>query len=156
MKLKSLAVIAMVSLMFCSCSDDDGVFVQVKSNEDLLYRSIKAYREDNGLSGPFVHQYLMVKEAQLYSYKMACGLEPFGTQGLAEHWSTIHGKIGGYNDQALVLATASSDEDEILSQMLQQPGADSILLEDLTQCGVGIEPDTSGTSYVTVLLMKVD
>jgi hypothetical protein len=156
MKLKSLAVIAMVSLMLCSCKDDNGGYTQVKGIEDLLYHSIKAYREDNGLSGPFVHQYLMVKEAQLYSYKMACGMEPYGTQGLADHWSIIHGKIGGYNDQALVLATASSDEDEILSQLLQQPGADSIFLGDLTQCGVGIEPDTSGTNFVTVLLMKVD
>ncbi len=125
----------------------------MKGIEDLVYRSIKAHREANGLQGPFVHQYIMVTEAQIYSSRMAYGQEALGTQGLESHWSTIHDKLGGYNDQALVLNTTSFDEDEILLEILQQPGADSVLLEDVTQCGVGIESDGT-TNYVTVLMMK--
>jgi len=118
--------------------------------------AIKAHRENNGLTGPFVLQFIMVEEAQVYSFKMASGIESLGTQGLGEHWNNIHQKIGGYNDQALVLKTTSGNEDDILSELLLIPEADSVLLEDLTQCGVGIEKDTEGNNYVTVLMMKVD
>lgn len=156
MRLKRLTLLFILPFILFSCNDDDGDFTQIKGIEHLIFTSIKEYREDNGLDGPFVHQFIMVKEAQLYSYTLAWGVEPLGTQGLEEHWNTIHGKIGGYNDQALVLSTNSGDESVILSQMLQLPGSDSILLEDLTQCGVGVEADTAGTNYITILLMKID
>ena len=68
-----VAYIHFVNPLF-SCKDKDSSWVQVKSIENEIYHSIKAYRESKDLSGPFVHQYLMVEEAQLYSYKMASGL----------------------------------------------------------------------------------
>lgn len=156
MRLKWFAILVVLLFGLHSCKDDNGGTISVKGIEGLVYQAIKDFREDNGLNGPFVHQYIMVGEAQIYSARMAGGTEPLGTQGLADHWNTIHGKIGGYNDQAAVLATESSDEDEILAELLDQPGTRAILLEDVTQCGVGIEADGSGTNYVTVLLMKVD
>jgi hypothetical protein len=153
---KRFLTLFLLFFMMFSCKKDDGGYTQIKGIENLVYLSIKQYRENNGLTGPFVHQYIMVREAQLYSYRLAWGMEPFGTQGLEDHWNTIHEKIGGYNDQALVLRTDSNNEDEIFSSLLQIPGADSIFLEDLTQCGVGIEADTAGFNYVTILMMKVD
>lgn len=156
MKLNRLLAIIILSLLVNSCEDDNGPFVQVKSIENLIYLSVKAYRTDNGLDGPFVHQYFIVNEAQVYSYKMANGVEDVGTQGLDEHWNTLNDKYGFYNEHALVLKTESADEDEILLQLLQIPNADSILLEDVTQCGVGVESDTDGNNYVTILLMKAD
>jgi hypothetical protein len=156
MKINRLTFLILLTLLLFSCKKDEGGFTKVKEIESLIYQTIKIYREDNGLTGPFVHQFVMVKEAQIYSYKMANDAEAMGTQGLEEHWNTIHEKIGGYNDQALVLSSGSDDEDVIFSQMLQQPDAESILLEDLTQCGVGVESDTAGTNYITILLMKVD
>ena len=156
MKIKRWLVFITVSIILVSCDKNSGPFVQVKGIENLIYLSIKAYRTDNGLDGPFVHQPIMINEAQIYSYKMANGLEPVGTQGLTEHWNTIHEKIGGYNDQAIVLSTNTNDEDEILSQLLKIPDADSILLKDVTQCAVGVEADTAGINYVTIIMMKVD
>jgi len=156
MKMKRWFAFVAISAILVSCEKDSGPFVQIKGIENLIYLSIKAYRTDNGLDGPFVHQFVMVNEAQIYSYKMANGVEPVGTQGLTEHWNTIHEKIGGYNDQALVLSTNTNDEDEILSQLLQLPDADSILLEDLTQCAVGVEADTAGLNYITIMMMKAD
>ena len=156
MIMKRLVTLFVLPFILFSCEKDEGSYTQIKSNEHLIYLAIKAYRTDNGLDGPFVHQFIMVREAQIYSYKMANDAEELGTQGLTEHWNTIHEKIGGYNDQALVLKTTTDDEDEILTQLLQIPNADSILLEDLTQCGVGVESDTDGNNYVTIMLMKVD
>jgi hypothetical protein len=156
MIIKRLTVLFILPLIMFSCSDDDGGFTQIKGIEHLIYISIKEYREDNGLNGPFVHQYIMVKEAQLYSYRLAWGMEPFGTQGLAEHWNTIHGKIGGYNDQQLIMSSESNDEEVILARLLQLPGADTVFLADVTQCGVGVEADSAGLNYITVLMMKVD
>lgn len=156
MIIRCLIPLFVVSFILFSCEKEEGSYTQVKSNENLIYLAIKAYRSDNGLGEPFVHQFIMVREAQIYSYKMANDAEEVGTQGLTEHWNTIHEKIGGYNDQALVLKTTTDDEDEILTQLLQLPDAESILLEDLTQCGVGVESDTEGNNYITILLMKVD
>ncbi len=156
MKMKRLLTVISISLILGSCDDNNSSYTQIKSNENLIFLTIKAYRTDNGLDGPFAHQFIMVREAQVYSYKMANDAEDLGAQGLTEHWNTIHEKIGGYNEQALVLKTLSYDEEEILTQLLQIPNADSTLLEDVTQCGVGIESDTAGNNYVTIMLMKVD
>jgi hypothetical protein len=156
MIMKRLVALFVLPVILFSCEKEEGSYTQIKSNENLIYLAIKAYRSDNGLGEPFVHQFIMVREAQIYSYKMANDAEDVGTQGLTEHWNTIHEKIGGYNDQALVLKTTTDDEDGILAELLQIPNAESILLEDLTQCGVGVESDTDGNNYVTILLMKVD
>jgi len=147
---------AVLSFLLFSCNDDDGSFTRVKTSEHLLYLSIKEYRANNGETGPFVHQYLMVDEAQLYSYKMANGFEEVGTQGFQEHWDALDEKFSFYNKTGLVLRTESSDEDQILGQLLEIPGADSTFLGDLTQCGVGIETDTAGINYITILLAKAD
>ena len=154
-KLRLPALIILITALI-SCEKDDGGFTQVKGIESLIYQMIKAYREDNGHTGPFVHQFIMVREAQVYSYKMANGVESLGTGGLTGHWSTIHEKIGGYNDQSIVLSSTSGNEDEIFTQILQLPGAEEKFLDDLTQCGVGVEADTAGTNFITILLMKVD
>ena len=155
MKLKTLLVITIFSFFLSSCDKDED-FTQIKGIENLIYLSIKAYRTDNGSDGPFVHQFIMVKEAQIYSYKMANDVEPLGTQGLTDHWIEIHSKIGGTNDQAIVMSTNSGDADVILAEILQVPEADSVLLSDVTQCGVGVEPDSAGLHYITILMMKVD
>lgn len=156
MKKRCLLALFMIPVLFSSCEKDEEGFTQIKGIESLIYQVIKAHREDNGLTGPFVHQFVMVKEAQIYSYKMANDAEAVGTQGLAEHWNTIHEKIGGTNDQALVLCTTSNNEDLILSELMQLSGGEDILLSDVTQCGIGVEDDDAGNHYITVLLMKVD
>ena len=156
MRINQLLVIIIFSIILSSCEDDSGPYIQIKSIENLIYLSVKAYRTDNGLDGPFVHQYFIVSEAQAYSYKMANGIEDVGTQGLDEHWDTLNDKYSFYNEHALVLKTSSDNEDEILIQLLQIPNADSTLLEDVTQCGVGVESDTDGNNFITILLMKAD
>jgi len=156
MKRKRLLFLIILPFMMFSCNDDNGGFTRIKDIEHRIYISIKEYREDNGHNGPFVEQYLMVEEAQLYSYKMANGMVPVGLEGVDEHWNTLNEKFGFYNQNALVLTTASSNEDQILSELLQISGADTILQGDLTQCGVGVEVDTTGLNYVTVLLAKAD
>ena len=156
MIMKRLVALFVLPFILFSCEKEESSYTQIKSNERLIFLAIKAYRTDNGLGDPFVHQFIMVRESQIYSYKMANDVEEIGIQGLTEHWNTIHEKIGGYNDHALVLKTDTDDEEEILTELLQLPNAESILLEDLTQCGVGVESDTEGNNYVTILLMKVD
>ena len=151
-KLTSLLILAMT---LWSCNDDDGNYTTIKGLERLVYLEIKEFRESNGEEGDFVLQFIMVEEAQLYSFKMAHG-DPVDTGGLGDHWDIIHEKLGGSNDQALVMSTTSADEDGILDELRALPGADSILLEDLTQCGVGIETDGEGMNYVTVLLMLAE
>jgi len=156
MKLKKLLLISALSILLFSCKDDDSNFVQVKSIETEIYNSIKSYRDSKDLTGPFVHQYLMVEEAQLYSNKMSTGLVPIGPQGLDEHWERLDELYTFYNRSGLVMKTDSNDPNQITDGLIQNTQADSILLSDVTQCGVGVESDPDGNNYITILLAKAD
>jgi len=156
MKKLSLILILMIPLCFFSCKKDTGPYIQVKNIENLVYETIKAFRVGEGEDGPFIHQYFVVGEAQVYSYKMANGVEEVSTDGLDVHWDALLEKYSFYNLNALVLKTTSNNEDEILEELLLISGAEETLLEDVTQCGVGVESDTDGNNYITVLLAKAD
>lgn len=158
MKAKKWLILAAVALTTASCSKDNNGngFTQVKTIEHNIYLAIKEYRESKGLTGAFVEQYLMVAEAQLYSLRMAAGQVPLGLSGLDDHWASLNEKYTFYNQAALVLKTTTADEDQILAEILETAGADTTLQGDLTQCGVGVESDSEGFNYVTVLLAKAD
>ena len=148
----------MPGMLLClfSCKKDDGPYIQVKNIENLIYEEVRDYRISEGEVGPFVHQYFVVGEAQIYSYKMASGVVGINTDGLNVHWDALNEKYNFYNQHALVLKTTSTTAAEILDELLLQPDGPVTLLEDVTQCGVGVESDTEGNNYITVLLMKAD
>ena len=156
MKKFRLILILMLPLFFFSCKKDTGPYIQIKNIENLIYEAIRDFRAEEGEDGPFVHQYFVVGEAQVYSYKMANGVEEVNTDGLDVHWDALLEKYSFYNLNELVLKTTSYNEDEILEELLLQPDGEAILLEDLTQCGVGVESDTEGNLYITVMLAKAD
>ncbi|MEA3461301.1 MAG: hypothetical protein U9R49_05440 [Bacteroidota bacterium] len=156
MKKLPLILILMIPLCFFSCKKDTGPYIQVKNIENLIYEAISDFRTDEGENGPFVHQYFIVSEAQIYSYKMANGVEEVNTDGLDVHWDALLEKYSFYNLNALVLLTTSSNEDEILDELLLLDNGEATLLEDVTQCGVGVESDTEGNNYITILLARAD
>jgi len=156
MKKLPLILILMMPLCFFSCKEDTGPYIQVKNIENLIYEAIRDFRTAEGENGPFVHQYFIVGEAQVYSYKMANGVEEVNTDGLDVHWDALLEKYNFYNLNALVLKTTSINEDEILDELLLLDNGEATLLEDLTQCGVGVESDTEGNNYITILLAKAD
>ncbi len=156
MKKFRLILILMLPIFFFSCKKDTGPYIQIKNIENLIYEAIKDFRVDDGEDGPFVHQYFVVGEAQVYSYKMANGVVEVNTDGLDVHWDALLDKYSFYNLNELVLKTTSYNEDEILNELLLLPDGEAILLEDLTQCGVGVESDTDGNLYITIMLAKAD
>lgn len=156
MKKSHLVLVLLASLSLFSCKKDDGPYIQIKNIENLIYQEIRDYRINEGEDGPFVHQYFIVGEAQVYSYKMANGVVEVNTDGLDVHWDALLEKYDFYNLNALVLKTTSLNAGEILDELLQLPDGQTTLLEDLTQCGVGVESDTEGNNYITVLLCKAD
>lgn len=156
MRIKHLLTLLVLSVFLFSCDKDDGPYVTVKTAENLIYGAIKDYRIGEGEDGPFVHQYFIVGEAQIYSYKMANGVVEVNTDEVYVHWDALNEKYSFYNQHALVLKTTSHDEDVILDELLELSDGPATLLEDLTQCGVGVESDSEGNLYVTVLLAKAD
>lgn len=156
MKLSRPILLLTIVLFMFSCEKDDGPYYQIKPAENLIYQSIRDYRIAEGEDGPFVHQYFVAGEAQIYSYKMANGVEEVDTGGLQVHWDALNEKYSFYNHHALVLKTTANNEDEILDELLLQADGEATLLEDVTQCGVGMESDSQGNHYITVLLMKAD
>ena len=156
MKKFRLILILMLPLFIFSCKKDTGPYIQIKNIENLIYEAIRDFRVDEGEDGPFVHQYFVVGEAQVYSYKMANEVVEVDTDGLDVHWYNLLEKYSFYNLNELVLKTTSHNVDVILDELLLQPDGEAILLEDLTQCGVGVESDTEGNLYITVMLAKAD
>lgn len=149
------AIVAFFILSSTSCEDPEP-FVQVKEIETRIFNEIKAHRDANQVGGPFVHQFVMVQEAQLYSASMAFGTQDVSTSGIESHWTTIHDKIGGTNDLTLVQSTFStSTAAEIVNTWITNPETDSLLLLDYSQCGAGVEIN-NGIAYVTVLMMLVE
>jgi len=156
MKTRHLIAILGLVLSLQACDDDSGSYTQIKAVEHQIYLELRDYRETNGLDGPFVHQVLMVEEAQRYAHKMAIGLEEVGTQGMDEHWDELSDSWDFYNRTGLVLETPASDAVKIVEAMLARPGADSTLLGDLTQSGVGVASGENGLNYIAVFLAKAD
>ena len=149
------AMIALLILSATSCEDPEP-FVEFKTIETEIYNALRAHRENSGISGAFVHQYVIGKEAQLYSATMASGSQDVTTSGLESHWIIIHSKIGGINDLSLVQKTSStSTAAEIVKVWTDDTDINSDLLLEYTQCGVGVEYDDNDMAYVTLMLMLV-
>jgi hypothetical protein len=151
------SVVAFVLFGSLSC-EDTGPHVTVKTIESQIYNEIKAHRIANGIpeTSPFVHQFVMVKEAQLFSASMAVGTNDVDTTGIFVHWDIIHDKLGGYNDLTLLQSTNSTTAADIVSNWTQDTDTNALILEDFSQCGVGVEYGENQVAYITVLMMKVD
>lgn len=152
--MKWFALALILAFVPVSCDDDSGVMVSVKDIEFKIYQELKSYRNTKGLDGPFVHQVLIVEEAQRHSHKMAVGVAEVDTMHFQEHWEELAELWHFYNRTGLVLETSSSDAGEILLELLAQPGAEDIILGDLSQCGVGTASGDMQQTYVTVFLAK--
>ncbi|MDF1570263.1 MAG: hypothetical protein P1P82_01440 [Bacteroidales bacterium] len=149
-------IFAFLLLIITGCGDDEP-FVTTKLIESQIYGEIKTYREAAGKTGPFVQQFIMVKEAQLFSAKMAAGVNDVDTTGIAVHWDIIDDKLwGGYNQVTLVQSTPDVNPAGIVQAWAENPLTNPVLLGDYTQCGVGVEYDNDQVAYVTVMMMKVD
>jgi len=151
-----IPILTLLLLVPTGCGDDEP-FVTTKVIESQIYNQIKTYRESNGKTGPFVQQFIMVKEAQLFSAKMANGMNDMDTTGIVVHWDIIDDKLwGGYNQVTLVQSTEEQTAAAIVQNWSEDPVAEPLLLGDYTQCGVGVEFDNDQIAYITVLMMKID
>jgi hypothetical protein len=149
-------VIAILMLTSTACGDDEP-FVNIKVIESHIYGEIKTFREANQITGPFVQNYPMTREAQLFSAKMASGLNAVDTAGISVHWDIIKDKYWtGYNHVTMVQSTTDATAAAIVENWSENPDNAQRLLGDYTQCAVGVEYDSDQVAYVTVLLMKID
>jgi hypothetical protein len=130
--------------------------VQVKNIENLIYQSIKAYRNAEGEDGPFVHQYFVVGEAQIYSYKMANGVVEVNTDGLDVHWDALNEKYAFYNHHALVLKTTSTTRRKSWTNCCCSPMAKTRCWRMSPSAAWEWNLTPKGNNYITVLLMKAD
>ncbi len=149
-------IIAFLILSSTSCGEDEP-FTQIKMVESQIFNAVEAHRIANGVSGNFVHQFIMVKEAQLYSATMAFGTQDVSTSGLQPHWDIIHDKIGGINDLSVVQSTiSSSSAADIVKAWTDVPEIDSMILLNYSQCGVGVEYGANSMAYITLMMMLVE
>lgn len=152
------SVIVFLLFNASSCSDNGESFTQIKVIETQIYNEINNFRLNNGISAnePFVHQPIMVKEAQLYSAKMAYTTEGVDTTGIAVHWDMIHSKIGGTNDATLIQETTARTATAIVANWTADTAFREILLQDYSQCGAGVVTIGDSINYVTVMMMLIE
>ena len=151
-------ILAFFLLTALSCGDKEP-FTNFKPIETQIYNEIKSHRINNGVPSedPFVQQFIMGKEAQLFSAKLAYAESDLDTTGIGIHWDIIHDKIaGGYNDMTLLQSTSSTSAEEIVAYWASDSTTNAMMLKDYSQCGVGVEYGNGTVAYVTVLMMKVD
>lgn len=150
------ALLAFIILSSTSCEDPEP-FISFKQIETEVYNEIKVYRESKGIPPPFVQQFIIGKEAQLFSAKMAFGGHSVDTTGISDHWAIVHDKYSdSYNYQTLVQKIVSSaSAADIVQVWKDDPQADSIMLLDYTQCAAGVEIN-NGFAYVTVMMMYAE
>ena len=151
-------ILTIILFSSVSCADNEP-FVNIKAIETQIYKEIQSHRIENGVSkdDPFVHQFIMVKEAQVFSAKLAYAASGLDTTGIAIHWDVIHDKTaGGYNDLTLLQSTTSTSAEEIVAYWASDSTTNAMMLKDYSQCGVGVEYGTGTVAYVTVLMMKID
>jgi hypothetical protein len=150
-------ILALILLTAMSC-DNDEPFTNIKAIETQIFNEIKSHRTNNGIPAedPFVHQFIMVKEAQLFSAQLAYSESDLDTTGISVHWDIIHDKIGGYNDLTLIQNTSSTSATDIVANWTSDSTTNAMILKDYSQCGVGVEYGSDNMTYVTVLMMKVD
>ncbi len=155
---RTLVILSTLIVYFLSTatSCDDEPFVTIKPIESAIYNEISAYRQSNGLAGPFVQQFVMVQEAQIFSAIQSINTTGMDTVGIAERWEIIHDKIGGTNDMALLQRTTESSASAIVSAWTTDSTFSQMLLGDFSQCGVGVEYNASQEAFVTVMLMLVE
>ena len=150
-------ILAFFLLTALSCGDKEP-FTNFKPIETQIYNEIKSHRINNGVPSedPFVQQFVMGKEAQLFSAKLAHAASGLDTTGISIHWDVIHDKIGGYNDVTLLQSTKSTSAEEIVAYWTSDSTTNVMMLKDYSQCGVGVEYGNGSVAYVTVLMMKVE
>ncbi len=144
-------------LIFSSTSCEKEPFTTIKLIESQVHNEIKAHRVSQGIGGNFVHQPIMVIEAQRFSAQMAFAGKTVDTTGISVYWDAIHDKTAnGSNDHSLVQSIiSSSSAADIVKAWTDDPASDSLLLLDYTQCGVGVET-SNGTAYVTLMMMLIE
>jgi hypothetical protein len=149
------ALVGFFVLSSTSCEKEP--YTVTKPIESAIFNQIKAHRTNNGLGPPFVQQFEMVMEAQLYSAKMAFGAQAVDTTGIRTHWDTFHDKFaGGTNELCLVQSIISSaSAADIVKVWTDVPETDSLLLLDYTQCAAGVEIN-NGIAYVTLMMLHFD
>ena len=59
MKIRSWIAFSGLMLILSACDDNGGGYTSIKGIESLIYQEIKAFRESEGLTGPFVHHTLL-------------------------------------------------------------------------------------------------
>ena len=148
-------IVILLSGLLSSCGEDNPN-ISIKAIEHSLFLEIKAYRLAEGLEGDFSHAFFMVGEAQEYSFKMSRDLVPVSTENLDSHWAELDELYTLYNRDAVVLKSSMTSVSGIFADLLETKGAPESILADITQCGVGIEEDPEGSSYITLLLAKAD
>jgi hypothetical protein len=152
MKHALIVLTGLLSYLLLTTSCEKTPYYHIKPIESSIYNEIKAHREANGETKELVMRPEMFVEAQLFSIQMATN-QKVDTTGISVHWDEIHAMFGGTNEGLLLSSTNLSTPADIVAGWTADSATNALLLEDYTQCGVGVEQDVNGLNYITVMLM---
>lgn len=151
---RTLIIVAGVfaALVCASTSCEKTPYYHIKPIESAIFNEINAHRTANGKTKDLVLRPEMFVEAQIFSIEMASA-QQVDTTGISVHWDEVHAMLGGTNEGLIITSTNLSSAPDIVAGWTADSATNALLLDNFTQCGVGVEQDLNGLNYITVMLM---
>lgn len=150
-KLRFLMAIIFLVFVIPSCEEDEG-FTQVTEFEQDIHDAINGHRTAMG-KPKMKLEFLFMNDAQQYSAKLANGSVTFGTEGISDDMETLKVNIGADLSGVWVATCAYENADSVLNIALGNAEVKALIEGNFNLAAVGARKSTTGTYYITQILM---
>jgi len=148
---KVIFIFAALLFVTDGCKKDES-FAHITAFERDIQSAMNNYRASI-LKAPFVTQYLLIDNAQIYSAKMANETVPFGIEGVMEDLENQKVLLAADSAAAWVAYCEYEDPDSVMSAVLNNPDSKRKLEGYFNQSAVGTAKDINGNYYITCLML---
>lgn len=153
-----LVVVALLPVLFVSCSDDDNPVTPPWEFADLeqqTHAKINAYRVSKGLAA-LAWSDIIVEQARLHSSNMAAGTTAFGHDGFSDRAAAIAKQIAwsSAGENVAMLSNMSDAATVAVNAWLASPGHKANIEGNFNTTAIGIAKASDGTLYFTQIFIK--
>lgn len=141
-------------LLVPSCKDDDEGFHQISQIEREIYLKINDYRSSEELNS-LVEQFLLFKEGRIISEKLASGEYILGDPDALKVIDDLTQNLGGTTNSLITLTSDINNADSIVNKLIGDPSASAVLVDEYTQCGIGLSTGSDQLHYIAVILINI-
>lgn len=152
---KNYFIISLIALVFTisGCGEEES-FHQVSQVEREVYLKINEFRTTNELES-LVEQFLLFKEARMVSKKIAADDYEINDPEAEQDLNELADNLGGTSHALLAFSINEKNANTIINYLKNSPEFSELLLDEYSQCGVGIATDPENNHYVAIMLVEI-